>query len=194
MPIPFGGVFQTGGSGLQVQSNFIGTDSLGLAQIPNGRTGILRRRVYDSLPLSRLIANGQAGDRFDARILGDLPHVGIGPRLDAAQFAHLRHFGVFRQDCEWRDGRIRAPDVIAATTWACACLKDPRGLMRGGTLCRGIRSAAAEAQTLQVERIAVDALRPPGSPRISQPVPLALVVVEAQNTARAEPARYEKNR
>ena len=74
------------------------------------RAGILRRRVYDSLPLSRLIATGNAGDRFDERILGDLPHVGIGPRLDAAQFEHLRHFGVFRQDCAWRDGWIVSPE------------------------------------------------------------------------------------
>jgi hypothetical protein len=30
-----------------------------------------------------------------------------------------------------KDGRIRAPDVIAATKWACACLKDPLDLRRG---------------------------------------------------------------
>jgi acyl-CoA hydrolase len=97
------------------------------------RAGILRRRVYDSLPLSRLIATGQAGDRFDARILGDLPHVGIGPRLDAAQFEHLRHFGVFRQDCEWRDGRIRSPEG----EWIEADLADPRATAALAAHCLG---------------------------------------------------------
>src|SRR5512142_242326 len=32
-----------------------------------------------------------------------------------------------------KDGRIRAPDVIAATKWACACLKDPLDLKKGET-------------------------------------------------------------
>ncbi|MCU0760042.1 MAG: acetyl-CoA hydrolase [Steroidobacteraceae bacterium] len=97
------------------------------------RAGILRRRVYDSLPLSRLIASGQAAERFDARILGDLPHVGVGPRLDAAQFVHLRHFGVFRQDCEWRDGRIRSPEG----EWIEADLADPRAVAALAASCLG---------------------------------------------------------
>lgn len=86
------------------------------------RAGVLRRRVYDSLPLSRLIASGHIGaqvdgapgaapsDRFDARILDDLLHVGVGPKLTAAQFEELRHFGVFRADCAFDGGRIRAPE------------------------------------------------------------------------------------
>jgi acyl-CoA hydrolase len=74
------------------------------------RAGILRRRVYDSLPLSRLIASGNIGDRFDARVLEDLVHVGLGPRLTAAQFEELRLFGIFRQDCRYEAGRIRSPD------------------------------------------------------------------------------------
>lgn len=86
------------------------------------RAGILRRRVYDSLPLSRLIATGHIGalaggtpdaapsDRFDARILDDLRHVGVGPRLSAEEFAELRHYGVFRAECEFDRGRIRAPE------------------------------------------------------------------------------------
>ncbi|MFO1425855.1 MAG: acetyl-CoA hydrolase/transferase C-terminal domain-containing protein [Steroidobacteraceae bacterium] len=74
------------------------------------RAGVLRRRVYDSLPLSRLIASGNIGDRFDERILEDLPHVGVGPRLTAEDFLELRRHGVFRQDCRWDDGRIRTPD------------------------------------------------------------------------------------
>jgi acyl-CoA hydrolase len=97
------------------------------------RAGILRRRVYDSLPLSRLIATGNVGDRFDERILGDLPHVGIGPRLDAAQFGHLRHFGVFRQDCEWRDGRIVSPEGESIA----ADLADPKAVAALAAHCLG---------------------------------------------------------
>ncbi|MCP5328180.1 MAG: acetyl-CoA hydrolase/transferase C-terminal domain-containing protein [Steroidobacteraceae bacterium] len=97
------------------------------------RSGILRRRVYDSLPLMRLIARGQLEDRFDARILEDLPHVGIGPRLDAAQFAQLRHFGVFRQDCEWCDGRIRSPDG----DWIEADLADRQAVAALAAQCLG---------------------------------------------------------
>ncbi len=75
------------------------------------RGGILRRRVYESLPITRLIARGNiVGGRFDARILSDLPTAGIGPRLSEADFAHLQHFGVFRSDTRWVDGRIRSPD------------------------------------------------------------------------------------
>src|SRR6266853_234594 len=40
------------------------------------RAGILRRRVYDSLPLERLLSSGQTGERFDARILGLLAAAG----------------------------------------------------------------------------------------------------------------------
>jgi len=71
------------------------------------RAGVLRRRVYDSLPLERLLAGG-GGERFDAGILAALPAVGVGPRLSAAEFADLWRHGVFRDDVEYAAGRIRA--------------------------------------------------------------------------------------
>ena len=97
------------------------------------RAGILRRRVYDSLPLSRLIATGNADDRFDERILGDLPHVGIGPWLDAAQFEHLRHFGVLRQECAWIDGHIVSPEGESIR----ADLADPTAVASLAAHCLG---------------------------------------------------------
>ncbi|MCS6946999.1 MAG: acetyl-CoA hydrolase, partial [Steroidobacteraceae bacterium] len=98
------------------------------------RAGILRRRVYDWLPLARLIALGNiVDDRFDARILEDLPQVGVGPRLSAQEFAELRRYGVLRRDCEYRDGRIRAPDG----TWIDADLADPRARARLAAGCLG---------------------------------------------------------
>jgi acyl-CoA hydrolase len=72
------------------------------------RAGILRRRVYDSLPLERLLAAGAAGERFDAQILEQLVSVGVGPQLSAAEFADLKLHGVFREDVEFADGRVRA--------------------------------------------------------------------------------------
>src|SRR2546430_3618281 len=73
------------------------------------RAGILRRRVYDSLPLERLLSSGQTGERFDERILGLLAGAGAGPLLSGAEFAQLKRHGVFREDVEFAGGRVRAP-------------------------------------------------------------------------------------
>ncbi|MBV9697528.1 MAG: acetyl-CoA hydrolase, partial [Gammaproteobacteria bacterium] len=71
------------------------------------RAGILRRRVYDSLWLERARAAGQA-ERFGAEMLEALAAAGL-TRLDAAQFEELRAHGVFREEVEFSDGRVRAP-------------------------------------------------------------------------------------
>jgi hypothetical protein len=86
------------------------------------RAGILRRRVYDSVALERLLASGQSGERFDAGILELLPAAGVGARLDAAQFAELQRHGVFREDVEFADGRLRA----RGGEWLEADLGEPR--------------------------------------------------------------------
>src|ERR1700719_2658075 len=72
------------------------------------RAGILCRRVYDSLPLERLLGSGQTGERFDERILGLLAAAGAGPVLSSAEFANLQYHGVFREDVEFADARVRA--------------------------------------------------------------------------------------
>jgi acyl-CoA hydrolase len=109
------------------------------------RAGVLRRRVYDSLPLSRLIATGHIGatteagsgsvhaDRFDTRILADLVHVGVGPRLSAADFEELRHYGVFRAECRFDCGRIRTPEG----DWIDADLGDPDAVLKLSQRCLG---------------------------------------------------------
>ncbi len=71
------------------------------------RAGILRRRAYDCLPLERLLAAGQP-ERFDGAILPALLAAGVGPRLSAAEFAELKFHGIFREDVEFSDGRVRA--------------------------------------------------------------------------------------
>src|SRR6266480_4085137 len=55
------------------------------------RAGILRRRVYDSLPLERLLSSGQTLERFDERILGLLAGAGAGP-LRNGQVLHAGFF------------------------------------------------------------------------------------------------------
>jgi acyl-CoA hydrolase len=85
------------------------------------RAGILRRRVYDCLALERLVSDGHNGRRLDEQALALLAAAGAGPRLDAAQFATLQHYGVFRQDVEFADGSVRAP----GGSWIPADLADP---------------------------------------------------------------------
>ena len=103
------------------------------------RAGVMRRRVYDSLPLSRLIAKGNITERFDARILEDLPHVGVAPRLTQSVFEELQHFGVFRSEVRLENGRMRG----AEGPWIDADLADPaaRALIAahclGRALCNG---------------------------------------------------------
>lgn len=110
------------------------------------RGGILRRRVYESLPLTRLIASGNIrSGRFDERILSDLVVSGVNPKLTEEVFNELRHYGVFRSDTRWRDGRIQSPDgelIMAdlANERMCARLAATclgRELQRGAVLHAG---------------------------------------------------------
>ena len=97
------------------------------------RAGVIRRRVYDSLPLSQLIAQGNIGDRFDARILEDLAHLGFGPQLSQAEFDELQTFGVLRQECRYQSGRIRSPDGA----WIAADLADATARSALAAACLG---------------------------------------------------------
>ena len=97
------------------------------------RAGILRRRVYDCLPLERLLASGELSERFDERILGQLAGAGVGPQLSAAEFAELRAHGVFREDVEFADGRIRA----RGGAWIAADLAAPASRARLAAECLG---------------------------------------------------------
>ena len=97
------------------------------------RAGVLRRRVYDCLPLERLLGRAEIGERFDERILALLAAVGAGPRLGAAEFAELQHHGVFRADVEFSAGRVRAP----GGEWIAADLADTQARARLAAQCLG---------------------------------------------------------
>ncbi len=92
------------------------------------RAGVLRRPVYDCLALERLLASGALCERFDERILERLAEAGVGPRLSAAEFAQLQHYGVFRSEVEFDAGRVRA----RGGSWIEADLTDPAGRARLG--------------------------------------------------------------
>jgi acyl-CoA hydrolase len=97
------------------------------------RAGVLRRRVYDCLPLERLLTSGEISERFDARILELLAAAGAGPRLSAAEFAQLQRHGVFREEVEFAGNRVRA----RGGEWIAADLADPDSRARLAAECLG---------------------------------------------------------
>jgi acyl-CoA hydrolase len=105
------------------------------------RAGILRRRVYDYLPLQRALAANGSASRVDPSLLEGLLAAGAGPLLDEDDVAELREAGVFRSECRFEEGHVISPDGerIAAdlgdpasrAALAAGCL----GLeLRGGTV------------------------------------------------------------
>ncbi len=76
------------------------------------RAGVLRRRVYDYLPLQRALAANGSSTRVDAGLLEGLLAAGAGPRLAAEDVAALRHAGVLRSECRFESGCIVSPDGV----------------------------------------------------------------------------------
>jgi acyl-CoA hydrolase len=78
------------------------------------RTGVLRRRVYHDLRIQRLLNESAGAGRIDEPFLAALSAAGFGSPLTAAEFATLRSFGVFRQECRWVDGSVENADGLRA--------------------------------------------------------------------------------
>jgi acyl-CoA hydrolase len=74
------------------------------------RAGILRRRVYDYLPLQRALAANGSRTRVDAALLEALLAAGAGPQLAEADVTALRHAGVLRSECRFADGVLVSPE------------------------------------------------------------------------------------
>jgi hypothetical protein len=74
------------------------------------RAGILRRRVYDYLPLQRALAASGSSSRVEPALLEGLLAAGAGPVLDARDVAELRNAGVLRSECRFEDGHIVSPE------------------------------------------------------------------------------------
>ncbi|HTU64701.1 MAG TPA: acetyl-CoA hydrolase/transferase C-terminal domain-containing protein [Steroidobacteraceae bacterium] len=109
------------------------------------RAGILRRRVYDYLPLQRALAANGSSTKVDAALLDAIHEqraaLGASPVLEAADIAALRHAGVIRSEIRFDRGDLVTPegqriapdlaDPVARAAIARQCL----GLeLQGGTV------------------------------------------------------------
>jgi acyl-CoA hydrolase len=105
------------------------------------RAGILRRRVYDYLPLQRSLAANGSRTRVDEALLAALVANGAGPRLGPDDVAALRHAGVLKSECRFDGDCIVSPDGarieadLSNATSRAALARDCLGLeLQGGTV------------------------------------------------------------
>jgi len=98
------------------------------------RAGILRRRVYDYLPLQRALAANGSSSRVDLALLEGLLAAGAGPLLGARDFAALQAAGVLRSECRFDDGDIISPDGVRIE----ANLADPKARGALAKECLGL--------------------------------------------------------
>lgn len=73
------------------------------------RSGILKRRVYPSAKLQRLIDEGHIDERVSLRTLDALSASGMS-RMSYADFHEFREVGLFRDDVEYDRGVLITPD------------------------------------------------------------------------------------
>jgi len=105
------------------------------------RAGILRRRVYDYLPLQRALAASDSITRIDESLLEALLAAGAGPILDAGDVAALKASGVLRSETRFDSGSIVSPDGmrieanLGSARARAALARDCLGLhLQGGTV------------------------------------------------------------
>ncbi|HEY4367887.1 MAG TPA: acetyl-CoA hydrolase/transferase C-terminal domain-containing protein [Steroidobacteraceae bacterium] len=73
------------------------------------RSGILKRRVYPSARLQRLLDDGHIDETVSIRTLEALSTAGMN-RMSFVDFNELRDVGMFRDDVEYERGVLIAPD------------------------------------------------------------------------------------
>jgi acyl-CoA hydrolase len=73
------------------------------------RSGILKRRVYPSAKLQRLLDDGHIDERVSLRTLEALSASGMS-RMSYADFQEFREVGLFRDDVEYDRGVLITPD------------------------------------------------------------------------------------
>jgi acyl-CoA hydrolase len=109
------------------------------------RAGILRRRVYDYLPLQRALAANGSRTRVDESLLEALLAeklaAGGSPVLDAGDVAELKAAGVLRSETRFENGHILSPEGVrieanlASVKARAALARDCLGLnLQGGTV------------------------------------------------------------
>ncbi|MBW2713641.1 MAG: hypothetical protein JRC77_07815, partial [Deltaproteobacteria bacterium] len=73
--------------------------------------GIIKRRVYDDVPLQRLLNEGLIDEEVTPNTLMALVECRrLHFKLTEADVDYLRHYGVFHQSVSWRDDQLIAPD------------------------------------------------------------------------------------
>jgi acyl-CoA hydrolase len=76
------------------------------------RSGILKRRVYPSARVQRLLDDGHIDETVSQRTLDALSAAGMN-RMSYADFNELRDVGVFRDEVQYERGSLIAPDGSA---------------------------------------------------------------------------------
>jgi acyl-CoA hydrolase len=99
------------------------------------RSGILKRYVYPSAKLQRLIDESDiTAERVDDRTLAALHESGMN-RMSYADFNEFREVGLFREDVRYEQGFLIAPDG----TRLAANFSDPRSRREIAQTCLGTR-------------------------------------------------------
>ena len=96
------------------------------------RSGILKRRVYPSAKLQRLIDEGHIDERVSLRTLDALVEAGMS-RMSFADFQEFREVGLFRDDVEYDRGVLITPDG----TQLRATFSDPEQRAQIAATCLG---------------------------------------------------------
>jgi acyl-CoA hydrolase len=73
------------------------------------RSGVLKRRVYASAKLQRLLDEGRIDEQVSERTLAEL-HAGGMRRMSFVDFHEFRDVGLFRDDVEYDRGMLITPD------------------------------------------------------------------------------------
>jgi hypothetical protein len=72
--------------------------------------GIVKRKVYDDLPIQRLLNQGRITERVSSRTLDALlEERAIHPVLDARDLAYLQRWGILRPELRFSDGALVLP-------------------------------------------------------------------------------------
>ncbi|WP_419176784.1 acetyl-CoA hydrolase/transferase C-terminal domain-containing protein [Desulfosediminicola sp.] len=77
------------------------------------RSGVLKRKVYDSIPLMKLINSGKlAADKIPDNIIELLIEIeGISPSLTEKDFTMLSEYGILKEGVEFANGSIVGHDI-----------------------------------------------------------------------------------
>lgn len=99
------------------------------------KAGIVKRKVYDSLPLQKLLNKGAISEKIDDNTLAALIGAeAISPQLTKKDVSYLTHWGVFKPTVEWVNGKLRCDNQEYSTD-----LSDTENLAEININCLGDR-------------------------------------------------------